>query len=122
MHHSGLAWVLHREDPIDELQCRVSALMRLHGVPRAALEGRLFLHSGRTRRVTMGALDAPGGLDHKDPTALIAACRQHGIGLLVVDPFVKSHRLDENSNDQMDEAATAWAEVAEATGAAILLL
>src|SRR6202008_3250968 len=45
-----------------------------------------------------------------------------GIGLLVVDPFVKSHRLDENSNDQMDEAATAWAEVAEATGAAVLLV
>src|SRR5581483_7458080 len=47
---------------------------------------------------------------------LIAAARSAGIGALVIDPFVKSHRLDENSNMHMDAAATAWAEVADATG------
>ena len=121
VHHSVPVWVLNLEDPLDELHRRVAALMRLHRVPREALAGRLFLHSGRSRRVTMGTLD-DSGIAHPDKQALIAACRQHGIGLLVVDPFVKSHRLDENSNDQMDEAATAWAEVAEATGAAVLLV
>jgi AAA domain len=122
VHHSVPVWVLNLEDPLDELHRRVAALMRLHRVPREALAGRLFLHSGRDRRVTMGMPEETGGIAHPDRAAIIAACRQSGIGLVVVDPFVKSHRLDENSNAQMDEAATAWAEVAEATGAAVLLV
>ena len=123
VHHSVPVWVLNLEDPMEELHRRLAALMRLHAVPREALDGRLFLHSGRTRRLTMAALDADGSsIEHPDRAGVIDACRGAGIGLLVVDPFVKSHRLDENSNAQMDAAATAWAEVAEATGAAVLLV
>ena len=123
VHHSVPVWVLNLEDPLEELHRRVAALMRLHSLPRESLAGRLFLHSGRTRRLTMAALDLQGTtIAHPDRTGVIDACLAAGIGLVVVDPFVKSHRLDENSNAQMDAAATAWAEVAEATGAAVLLV
>jgi hypothetical protein len=123
VHHSMPVWVLNLEDPLEELHRRVAALMRLHGLPRESLDGRRFLHSGRTRRLTMAALEVQGtGIAHPDRSFVIDACLAAGIGLAVVDPFVKSHRLDENSNAQVDAAATAWAEVAEATGAAILLV
>jgi hypothetical protein len=122
VHHSVPVWVLNLEDPLEELHRRVAALMRLHKLPREALAGRLFLHSGRTRRLTMAALEPDSAIAHPDRTAVIDACLAAGIGLVVVDPFVKSHRLDENSNAHMDAAATAWAEVAQATGAAILLV
>ncbi len=122
VHHSAAAWVLNLEDPLEETERRLAALMLLHKIPRERVAGRLFLHSGRDRRISMAAMEGDGGIVHPDRDALIAACRAHGIGLLVVDPFVKSHRLDENSNAQIDAAATAWAEVAEATGAAILLV
>ncbi len=61
-------------------------------------------------------------LQFPDKDALVAAARSASIGLIVVDPFVKSHLLEENSNPDMDAAATAWAEVGDATGAAILLV
>eukprot|EP01035_Chromulina_nebulosa_P037332 gene37331-50385_t len=112
---------MNLEDPLEETQRRIAALMRLHRIDAEELAGRLFLHSGRDRRISMAASES-GVLVHPDRDGIIAACRAAGIGLIVVDPFVKSHRLDENSNGDMDAAATAWAEVAEATGAAILLV
>ena len=53
---------------------------------------------------------------------LIAELRRRGVRLLVVDPFVKSHRLEENRNEQVDFAAALWARVADAAGCAVLLV
>ena len=114
-------WLLNLEDPLEELHRRLAAFLRLHALDRAELDGFFYLHSGRDRRVIMAELDA-AGVVHPDRDALIAAAKARGIGLIVVDPFVKSHRLNENDNILIDAAATAWAEVAQATGAAILLV
>jgi hypothetical protein len=122
VHHAAPAWVLNLEDPLDELNRRLAACLRLHGLPDDAVRDRLFLHSGRERRVCLAALDARGMVVHPDRDAVAAAAKARGVGLIVVDPFVKSHALDENSNPHMDAAATAWAEVAEAAGAAVLLV
>jgi hypothetical protein len=122
VHHSANAWVLNLEDPMDELDRRLAAFMQRHEVPRDALRERLFLHSGRTRRLCMAAHSEQGGIAHPDRDAVIAAAREKQIGLIVIDPFVKSHQLDENSNAEIDAAVTAWAEVASATQAAILLV
>ena len=121
VHHSVPVWVLNLEDPLDELNRRLAALLRLHCLADAEVAGRLYLNSGRARRLEMAAAEGDG-VAHPDRERLIAAAKGLGIGALVVDPFVKSHRLDENSNMHMDAAATAWAEVAEATGAAVLLV
>lgn len=121
VHHSVPAWLLNLEDPADEVHRRLAALMRLHGIPDHEMHGRLFLHHGRDRRVHLA--EAAGGVvAYPDQDALMREARAHGIGLIVVDPFVKSHALDENDNTHMDAAATAWAEVAEAAGAAVLLV
>jgi hypothetical protein len=45
-----------------------------------------------------------------------------GIDVLIVDPLVRAHQLDENSNAEMDWLASVFIEVAEATGAAVLLV
>jgi hypothetical protein len=121
VHHSVPVWVLNLEDPLDELNRRAAALMLLHKLPRAAIAGRFYLTSGRTRRLRMAELDETG-IVHPDQQAVVDAALAAGIGLIVVDPFVKSHQLDENANAQIDAAATAWAEIAEATGAAVLLV
>jgi hypothetical protein len=123
VHQSAPAWIINLEDPLDELNRRLAACLRLHRLADAEIAGRVFLHSGRERRVCMAALDADGvSVTRPDQEAVTAAAREKGIGLIVVDPFVKSHALDENSNPHMDAAATAWAEVAEQTGAAVLLV
>ena len=122
VHHSAPAWVFNLEDPLDEMHRRLAALMMLHGIADAEVSGRLFLNTGRLRRLVMAEPDGDGGIALPDRAPMIAAARAGGIGLIVVDPFVKSHRLDENSNVHMDAAATAWAEVADQAACAVLLV
>ena len=122
VHHSVPAWFMNLEDPKDELHRRLAALMRLHGIAAPELHGRLFLHHGRDRRLQLAETTAFGTLTFPDQDAVLAQARVNGIGLIVVDPFVKSHAVDENSNVQMDAAAAAWSEVAEQAGAAIMLV
>jgi hypothetical protein len=122
VHHSAPVWVFDLEDPLEEMHRRLAACLRLHRVADAAVAGRLFLHSGRTRRLSLAALGPDGAIVRPDQEALTQAALAAGVGLIVVDPFIKSHALDENSNPHMDAAATAWAEVAERTGAAVLLV
>ena len=122
VHHSVPAWVLNLEDPAEELHRRLAALMRLHGTADSELAGRLFLHHGRERRVQLAQAQGFGAIAFPDRDAVAQEARIHGIGLIVVDPFVKSHGLDENDNVQMDAAATAWAEVADRADAAVLLV
>src|SRR5262249_40984752 len=98
------------------------ALMRAHAIAREDLAGRLHLHSGRDRRLVMAEADPSGRIAHPDRDAVIAAMRSRAIGLVVVDPFVKSHALDENDNGHMHAATTVRADIAEATGAAVLLV
>ncbi|CAB4166580.1 AAA domain containing protein [uncultured Caudovirales phage] len=122
VHHSVRSWVMNLEDPLEELERRVAAMMMRHQVTREELEGRLFLHSGRDRRLLIAQPTDYGEIVYPDKEAIVAAMRDADIGHLVVDPVVKSHGLEENSNPHMDAVATAWAEVGEATGAAIDLI
>lgn len=124
VHQSCPAWVFNLEDPADETDRRLAALMLRHDIPAHAIAGRLFLHSGRTRGLVMAELDEAGfgRVAHPDRAAVTAEAQARGIGLIVVDPFVKCHRLDENSNAQIDAAIIAWAEIAEAARCAVLLV
>jgi hypothetical protein len=53
---------------------------------------------------------------------MIAELIAKKITLLIVDPFVRSHRLEENKNDHIDFAAALWAYVAEKANCTILLV
>ena len=121
VHHSVKVWLLNLEDPIEETERRLAALMRLHAIAADQVRGRLFLNSGRARRLAMAEPDGMG-IVHPDRDAMVAQALAQCIGTIIVDPFVKSHRLEENSNAHMDAAATAWSDVAERTGAAVLLV
>jgi hypothetical protein len=80
VHHSVPVWVLNLEDPLEELNRRVAALMRLHALPNAAVAGRLYLNSGRARRLTMASLDeGAAAIAHPDRDALIAAALAAGM-------------------------------------------
>jgi hypothetical protein len=122
IHRRVNSWVLNLEDPMDELDRRVAAVMLRHNVQAEELDGRLFLHSGRDRRLVVAQQADYGEIIFPDKEAIINAARLANIGYIVVDPFVKSHGLEENSNPHMDAAVTAWSEIAQETGAAIELV
>jgi hypothetical protein len=57
-----------------------------------------------------------------DVDACIEQIREHNIGLFVVDPFVETHEVNENSNEQIKVVAAMFREVARATHCAVLLV
>ena len=101
---------------------RVAALALHHAIEPAELEGRLFLDSGRDRPLIIA--EVSDGVTVAMPVVddLISELKRRNIRLLIVDPFVKSHRLEENRNEQIDFATSLWSKVADAADCAVLLL
>jgi hypothetical protein len=121
------AWLFNLEDPLVEIHRRVAAAQKHWGIARQELYGSLFLHSGRDRKIRIATYVSPhdqqqSRISFPDKDAIIEGAKADQIGLIVVDPFIRSHELDENSNPDMDAAATAWAEVAAEANCAVLLV
>src|ERR1700722_9390194 len=115
--------VFNLEDPMEELERRLAAIMIHHKIKERELRGRYFLHSAESRKVVIAQLDKEGfEVIYPDKDALIAQFIANKIGIAVVDPFSESHSLEENSNPHMVKAMAAWREVARETNAAILLV
>jgi hypothetical protein len=111
------------EDPMDELERRLAALLIRHTIDPTEVEGRYFLNSMDERVVAMGARGPDGfSVVHPDEDSLIEQINLNQIGMLVVDPFAESHSLEENSNPDMIKAAAAWRRVARKTECAIFLV
>jgi hypothetical protein len=119
----GAVWVLNLEDAIDEVDRRIAAAMQQHGLTPSDLDGWLFTHSGRDREVVLIGHDESGTrIVYPDLAALLDTAQGQNLALIIVDPFVRSHRLDENSNVEIDQAVAAWSTVADRLGCAVLLL
>jgi hypothetical protein len=120
---SGPTAVLNLEDPLDELDRREAAIRIRHHLDHIQLADRFYMHSGEMRSVTVAALDGDGfTVVYPDEEAIITQITEHGIVLLVVDPYAESHSLEENSNPDMVKAAAAWRRIARATNCAVLLV
>lgn len=115
--------IFNLEDPMEELERRIAAIMLHHRIDRREVDGHLFLDDGESRGLTMAALDEDGfSVAYPDEQDLIDEIRDNNIGVVVCDPFAESHTLEENSNPHMVKAAAAWRRVARATGCAVLLV
>lgn len=116
-------WYFNLEDAVEEMERRVLAAAIQHGVRPKDWEGRLFLDSGRDQELVIAKPDRAGGVQRTPQVdELVAELLLREIGLLVVDPMVHSHDLDENSNPEMAAAMKAWNLVAERARCAVLLV
>lgn len=117
------AWVYNLEDPRDEMDRRVIAAMMHHHVKPEEVEDRLFLDTGRERPLCT-AMDIRGETMIVKPEieALEAAIKARGIDVLIVDPFVSSHRVSENASGAIDLVAKEWARLADRCNCAIELV
>lgn len=123
VYESGPVWIYNLEDPRDEMLRRVYAACLHHKIDPAKLVNRLYMDSGREKPLVLAEKTPDGGtvaLPVVDE--LVAELKRREVRLLIVDPSVKSHRLEENRNEHVDFAATLWNLVADRADCAILLL
>nr|WP_244959047.1 AAA family ATPase [Novosphingobium marinum] len=118
-------WIYNLEDEIDELSRSIQAAAKHHGIGPADLDGWLMVDS---------AMDAPAkqlctaisdetGFRLLQPVydELAAAIRKRDIDVLIIDPFVSSHAIEENDNGRVDKVVKAWVRVAMAADCSIVL-
>jgi len=116
-------WVLNLEDPKDELERRVIASMLHHGVTAEEIDGRLHLDSGRDRGLCTATQERDGArINRPVVEALVREIEDKGIDVLIIDPFVSSHRVNENDNGAIDLVAKEWGRVAERCNCAVELV
>jgi len=116
-------WIWNGEDPIVELNRRVAATMKHFGIKPQDCKGRLFVDSGRDTKIVIAETTKSGTTIVRPVVkAIKATIVEHKIDVVVIDPFVSSHRASENDNNAMDAIAREWADIADHTGCAIELV
>jgi hypothetical protein len=111
------------EDPFDELQRRVAAVCKYYSINEVDLGGRLFLSSGRNNPLVIGA-EIREGAQINEPVIeqIKSEILKHGIRVVIIDPFVSCHQVDENDNRRIDQIAKTLSKLAEETNCAIELV
>lgn len=124
------AWYWNLEDNKDELEMQVTAAAMYHGVTEADCEGRMFLDSGPGGPGGEGAAPLCIATNARDggriisPVVdeLIAELIFRRMDVLVVDPFVSSHAVEENDNGAIDAVVKEWGRVAQRANCSIVLV
>ena len=116
-------WVMNLEDPMEEMHRRFLAAMQHHGVKRDEVEGRLYLDAGRDFQAKFVTQTRDGVVIND---ALIEYMRERivaeGIAVVIIDPWVGAIDINENDNTAMNKAVAAVRQIADETGAAIVLV
>ncbi|WP_234905261.1 bifunctional DNA primase/polymerase [Rhizobium rhizogenes] len=114
-------WVFNAEDPRDEMERRIMAACIHYGLKPADIEGHLFLDSGREQELVVAIEDKKAGVVIREPIveAVVEQIERYGIDVMIVDPFVSTHGVNENDNGAIDKVAKLWAQIADHTNCAI---
>lgn len=116
------AWLYNLEDPADENERRLHATAKRFGITPADVAKRLFVDSGRDQPLVI-ATDHDGiRIARPVVDALVEEIKARGVDVLIVDPFVSSHRISENDNMAIDAVAKEWARIADVCNCAINLV
>ncbi len=117
------AWVFNLEDGTDELERQMAAACIFHGISPADCGDRLYLDSGLVQSLCMAAEDREGfELNEELFSQVTNTIREKNIAAVIIDPFVSSHAVQENSNGAIDAIAKRWKRVAQETHCAIVLV
>jgi hypothetical protein len=114
-------WIFNAEDPRDEMERRIMAACIHYKLKPADLEGHLFLDSGREQELVVAIEDKKAGVRIQQPIveAVVEQIERNGIDVMIVDPFVSTHGVNENDNGAIDKVAKLWAQIADYTNCSI---
>lgn len=117
-------WLWNLEDDGDELARQIEAACMRFDISSDDFSDRLFVDSGLDGARLCTAVQDGRGVTILRPVieALVAELTANRIDVLIVDPFVSSHQVDENDNSKIDAIAKAWAEVATRAFCSIVLV
>lgn len=117
-------WFLSLDDPLRITRKRAVAFMRLHGLSASDFgNGRLMLDGSDTLPPSLVKV-ATGGregvkVDDATVSAFIAELKERQVDVLILDPLVKFHAVEENDNPAMNIVGETLAGIAARAGCAV---
>jgi hypothetical protein len=113
-------WLWNGEEPFEEMQRRIMAACRHFGLARADIEGRLFVDTAETLPLVLAEETRDGTIINRPIVDQLSTWLiEREIDALFVDPFISTHNVNENDNNAIQKATTAWKEVAQKANVAI---
>ncbi|MDD3182647.1 MAG: AAA family ATPase [Alphaproteobacteria bacterium] len=123
VHSVGPVWIYNHEDDGQELHRRLAAVLQHWRIESASIAGKLALDSGADRPIIFAKSSRSGGVRRMpDVDACIAEIKERRICAFIVDPFVETHEVDENSNDQIKTVAQMFRDIARKGDCAVMLV
>ena len=112
------------EDDIEELKRRFAALCAHFHVTDPDYGDRLLFETYERLPVKIVELDVRSKAAVITPVRdrLIGLMQRRQIDVLIIDPFVASHAANENDNNQIEQVASAWRDVAREGNCAVSLV
>lgn len=108
------------EDDADELRRRVLAARLHYNIQLSEIDGWLFLAAPGRQAGKLKIMNAGGRTEDGQLKAnLEAAITANAIDCVIVDPLVKTHKVEENSNSAIDDVAQILTDLAIAHNIAI---
>lgn len=117
-------WLWNLEDSGDELARGFIAAALHWNIGEADIAGRLFVDSGLDGAELKIAVSNRDGVLIAEPivASLVTEIRARQIDVLIIDPFVSSHAVNENDNGAIDAVIKKWARIAAETNCSIILV
>jgi hypothetical protein len=116
-------WLWNLEDGEEDLARLILACGMHWGIGEDDVGDRLFVDSALNGAELKMAIEGRDGFQIVEPImdALTAELIARKIDVLIIDPFVSSHSVNENDNGAIDAIAKKWARVAMQANCAIVL-
>jgi hypothetical protein len=116
-------WLWNGEDPLDEIERNIAAACIRFNITPMQIDGGLFIDSGRDSEIVI-AHQTRDGAKVAAPMveALLRTIIDNKIDVVMIDPFISSHRVTENDNNSIDVVAKTWTKIADTTNTAIDLV
>jgi hypothetical protein len=113
-------WYWNFEDPIEEIERRVAAIMLHYKLTEEDIGYRLYINSGRDTPITLARESQQGlQIDTDTLSRLREQIEELEIDVLMLDPFVATHGVSENDNAKINLVLQLWAKLADLTDIAI---
>ena len=99
------------EDPRAELDRRFAAAEKHYGVTQDEIGDRLYYGTGEETPIVIAVGNKFGSIRINQAIIddVVATIREFRLDVLIIDPFVSSHQVNENDNAAIDAVAKEWA-------------
>lgn len=105
--------IVSLEDDADELRRRIRALLLHYNIDRSELKGWLYLSAPGAGGGKLMTTDKNGRLERGSlATNLEEVIVARNIDIVSIDPFVKSHSVEENNNSAVDDVVQVLTDLA----------